>query len=220
MDHHRYWCKVLNNPEGARVLVTEHVVGRLGALIGIPVCGVELVRIPPDFVGWKFADGLTLEEGWAHGSLAIENATETHALDHRPNDDNTRRHAGIFALADWLCAADHQWLIQVTADNMYHSHDHGQFLPGASGWTTQSLEAARDSDFSLGLPTDGLHQAELQRLADSLEELMPDAMASAISDVPVDWPVTDDELEALVAFADYRRVPVAERLRALAAASS
>jgi hypothetical protein len=38
---------------------------------------------------------------------------------------------------------------------------------------------------------------------------------SELSKLPTNWPVTDDELDAVASFADDRRRPVAARLRAM-----
>lgn len=214
-DQRRYWCKSLNNFQGERIPVTEQIVGRLAALIGTPACEVALVRLDP-IAGWEFRPGTgrLVEPGWAHGSVAVDPAFETRALEHRTDDDNRRRHAGIYALCDWLAGSDVQWLYGVAQDNAYYSHDHGYYLSGPE-WTAESLAAGRDAPFALSIPPDQLDAAELTRLADALDDQSRQEIERELSKLPLDWPVTDEELAAVADFADHRRGAVAARLRAL-----
>jgi hypothetical protein len=47
-DGRRYWCKCLDNPQSPRVPINEQIVGRLGSYLGVAVCEVSLIRIPPE----------------------------------------------------------------------------------------------------------------------------------------------------------------------------
>lgn len=217
-DGSRYWCKALNNPQSRRVPINEQIVARLGARIGVGVCTPQLVRITDDLAGWEFRPGHQLEPGWVHGSLAVHGVTETHTLDHRADDDNRRRHAGFVALNDWLTGGDGQWLVCGDEDNMYYSHDHGHYFSAQSGpdWTPETLRNGVDAD-APKLPggTDGLDGDELSRLADALEVLTAEEIATELSKLPRDWPVSDEELEAVTVFADARREKTAQRLVAM-----
>lgn len=212
-DGERYWCKVTNNPQSQRVPTNEQLVARLGELIGAPVCTPQIVKIPGALVGWEFRPGLTLSEGWAHGSLALDPVIETHTLDNRPSDDNARRHAGIYALHDWLAGQDPQWLTR-GAETEYFSHDHGHYLPSGPDWTPDTLRAAVGTANQLGVPASGVDAGELERLAGALEAVTRQDLEACASKIPAAWPVTDDELGAFVSFAFDRRQPVADRLRA------
>lgn len=153
-----------------------------------------------------------VEPGWVHGSLAVEAALETRGLEHRGDDDNRRRHCGIYALCDWLAGGDVQWLCSLDEDNAYYSHDHGFFLTGP-GWTVATLGAALTTSFALSQPADRLDAGELGRLADSLEALSREDIEVELSKLPSEWPVTDEELDAVADFAYSRRGAVAGRLR-------
>ena len=124
-DRRRWWVKPQNNFQGPKVIVTEHIVARAGALIGAPVCEVAIAQIPDEIVGWEFRAGAGLQAGFAHASLAVDDAHEARTLDHRERDDNRRRQAGIFALYDWCWGGDDQWLYSESADRAVFSHDHG-----------------------------------------------------------------------------------------------
>jgi hypothetical protein len=216
-DGRRYWCKSLNNFQGPRIPVTEQIVGRLAALIGAPACEVALVRRDP-IAGWEFrpSSGRVVEKGWAHGSVAVDPAVETRSLDHRSDDDNRRRHCGIYALCDWLAGSDVQWLYGVSEDNAYYSHDHGFYLTGPE-WTLATLAAGQDAPFTLSVPADQLDAGELTRLASVLDALSRQEIEHELSKLPGDWPVADDELAAVADFVVHRRGPVAARLRAVVA---
>jgi hypothetical protein len=214
-DGRRYWCKALNNPQSPRVPINEQIIGRLGALIGAAVCDVALVRIPSQVAGWEFRPGLHLEEGWVHGSVAVDPVIETRTLEHRSDDNNATRHASIYALHDWVGGQDCQWLVAVGEMYAYYSHDHGHYFPGGPDWTTDTLRANVGTAFPLGIPTGGLDRAELMRVAERVEGTSEEEVSSLLANIPADWPVSDDELHALLDYILDRRVGVAQRLRAI-----
>lgn len=216
-DGRRYWCKVTNNPQHPRVPINEQLTAHLGRLIGASTCDVSLVLIPEDLAGWRFCswDGtLGLESGWAHGSAEVAGVYETRALTFRGADDNARRHAGLYALYDWLYGEDPQWLVCSARQNAYYSHDHGSYFPGGPGWTVDRLERSVHSR-RLPFPPDGLDPDEVARLAGRLTNVTEDELLSIVSMLPASWPVSDLELDALVDFLLARRDGTAERLRAM-----
>jgi hypothetical protein len=216
-DARRHWCKTLNNLQNPGVPVCEQIVARLGALLGIAVCKSELINIPPALAGWQFhPSGTQLEPGWAHGSVPVDPALETRALDHRTENENAVRQAGFFVLYDWLLGADPQWLIATAGENAYHSHDHGYYLGGPE-WSQASLNAALGAPHELGMARAGLSNAELARLAGELESLSAGQVIQALSGLPLSWPITEDELEAVLEFSMERRQDAADRARNLSA---
>jgi hypothetical protein len=104
------------------------------------------------------------------------------------------------------------------AEQEYFSHDHGHYFPGGPGWSESSLQDVQDNPFPYGTPSAGLDAGELRRLADAIAAVSAEEIEECAAKVPAAWPVTDAELDALVAFLIYRREPVAERLRATAEA--
>jgi hypothetical protein len=119
-------------------------------------------------------------------------------------------------MCDWLAGSDLQWLYGVDEDNAYYSHDHGYYLTGPD-WTPATLAAGRDTPYVLSIPPDHLDAHELGRLADALDGLSRHDIEGELCKLPADWPVTDDELDAVADFVDYRRGPVAARLRVIVA---
>ncbi len=216
-DEVRYWCKSVNNFQSPRLPVTEQIVGRLGSLIGAPVCDCKLISLD-EITGWEIRHGTgrMIEAGYAHGSRAVEPTLETRELKYRSDDDNSRRHCGLYALSDWLYCGDLQWLRATDQENAYYSHDHGFFLTGLD-WTRESLAARGAEQGPITLDPNQLDPGELHRLADVLEGLDSPDIESAISGLPVSWSVSDEELAAVAHFANMRKAPVAARLRALVA---
>ena len=117
-------------------------------------------------------------------------------------------------MCDWLAGSDVQWLYCLSEDNAYYSHDHGFYLTGPA-WTASSLAAARGTPFPLSTPADRLDRDELDRLAAALDGLSREDIDAELSKLPADWPVTDNELDAVADFAYDRRDAVAARLRAV-----
>jgi hypothetical protein len=142
---------------------------------------------------------------------------ETRALDHRASDNNARRHAGIYALHDWVGGSDPQWLIR-GPDVEYFSHDHGHYFPGGPSWTVDGLRNAVATPYQLAVPATGLDRAELERLASRIEDVTEQEVESCLSKLPAGWPVSDEELQVVAEFVGGRRSGVAQRLRALAGA--
>jgi hypothetical protein len=214
-DGRRYWCKVLNNTQGSPMVpVNEQLVGWLGTFLGVAVCEPRLVEIPEALVGWEFRPGHRLEAGWAHGGLAVDGAIETHALERRTSDDNSVRHAGFYALHDWLGGADPQWLYAPGDDNRYYSHDHGHYFWGPA-WTPATLTVNAATPTPLGVASAGLDSAEIERLADRLDAVSEQEIVDALPKFPDDWPIGQSEIEAIVDFAVQRCPQVAQRTRSL-----
>jgi hypothetical protein len=188
-------------------------------LIKAPVCEAALVRIPAELAGHRLSTGRELREGIAHGSADLATAAYLRgtAPAHRERDDNSARHAYIFALYDWCWGDDGQWLHDTTADMMVFSHDHGHFLPGGPGWTAETLRAHVEHDHSLGAAPGGLNTVALKKAAEAIEQISRAKLAEALSSLPSSWPVTDTELETVGFFLERRAPMVAARLRSVAA---
>jgi HipA-like kinase len=212
-DQERYWIKPLNNTQGARVPVTEQIVGRTGALIGAPTCSVKTIEIPEEFVGWEFRAGRKLEAGIAHASLHVGDAADVRGLDRRSDDDNARRHAYMMALYDWCWGGDPQGLVALADDSRFYSHDHGWYLPPTGPtWNAASLEACADVAHEFVAPPDGITAAFVNEIVEKLLAVESNQIREALCQIPVTWPVTDAELECVGFFLARRLAAVAARL--------
>ena len=218
-DGQIYWVKQIQNQQSPRVPVTEQVIAKCGQLIGAPVREFQLIQIPAELDGERLSNGTTLRQGIAHASLNLEFAAfdKIWGPENRSRDDNQRRHAAYFAFFDWCWGEDCQWLYDATDDMKTYSHDHGHFLPGSPDWTVESLMNHTEEAHSLDSSPEGLDYNELENVAGRLENLKAAELNAALCCVPKSWPVTDKELEMLGSFLDTRRLPVAQRIRQLAA---
>jgi hypothetical protein len=212
-DERRWRVKPLNGAHGEMASVNEFVVGRVGAVIRAPVCEVALVRITDETAGWEFQSGRYLEVGVAPAAAEIVGCHEERALTHRHEDDNRRRHVGIYALYDWCLGGDDQWLYETPAGEQIHSHDHGLYM--RTDWRAQDLSAQIAMTHTLGAPTDGLDPDAKEDLARNLEAVNAGTLESILMQVPPSWPVTDQQLESLGHFLETRAPQVAARVRAL-----
>jgi hypothetical protein len=218
-DGHDYFVKSLDTcPAGqGGSLAIERIVAQMGEVIGAPVCTTSLVRIPPELAGWEPRPGQRLTAGLAHASKALEHADEAGrpALSFRSQDDNQRRHVGLYALYDWCFGYDAQWLYDLDDDRRIYSHDHGLYLPpvGSGSVEQAALIAAVDVPNELPDARDGLLPAAVDEIAEELESVDRVMIADVLNSVPSSWPVSDDVLEVVGWFLERRAPAVAERLR-------
>ncbi len=217
-DGNIYWVKVAHSKQGPKALVTEQIVAACGKMIGAPVCDVALINIPPTLDGEMLDSGIELRAGTAHGSLHVDNAlfNKFYFPEHRERDDNRRRHAGYYALYDWCWGDDMQWLYDAADDLRTYSHDHGQFLPGGSRWTVDTLQEAAEQPREIDPLATGLDSRELARLALAIDNVSRDELCAMIRRIPTEWHVQPNELESLGWFLECRQSGVSARLRILA----
>jgi hypothetical protein len=216
-DGREWWVKP---PEPAldKALVTEVVVGTLGGMIGAPVCETSPMEISNDLLPWEYQPGRPLQSGMGSATVNLPGTiTEIRPnLDRRNDDDNRRRHAGVYCLVDWFFGADLQWLQQVDDEWRLYSHDHGWYLPPAGpSWTKDSLRSNVDTPAGIADDPAGLEKSELDRLARSLEAIDANVITNVLNAIPAGWPVSNDELECLGWFLLRRAPQVATRLRRL-----
>lgn len=214
-DGREYWIKTLNNPQGPLVPATEQLVARAGVLIGAPCCAVELIQIPAAIAGWSIRPSVMLEAGLAHGSLALASAIDQPGSPgQRTSDNNAVRHVGYFALFDWCWGGDPQGLLAMDQKEAYYSHDHGWFLPpNGPAWDAASLRANVDVPHEFGDDISGLDPAEVKRIAQRLDTITRDELIGVVTNIPANWPVTNEDLEHVGAFLEVRAPVVADRLR-------
>jgi hypothetical protein len=214
----RWNVKAPNNPQGGRVVCTEHLVSAAGRLIGAPVCEVQPIRITEEFVGITFPNGLLLAAGVGSASREVPDVVEERDLAHRDRDDNASRHVGVFALYDWCWGADGQWSVRTSDDNRLFSHDHGwYFPPEGPDWNEGELVNKVDVPRELAKSAAGLDLAEIDRVAYALEAVTREHLRSILLSVPSEWAVPNDDLEAVGFFLERRAPAVAARMRATAA---
>jgi hypothetical protein len=201
-----------------QTIAIEYIVAGAGRLIGAPVCETRIIAIPESLAGFEVRPGAFLSKGLAHASLALNHADEAGRpyLASRSQDDNRRRHAGVYALFDWCFGTDNQWLYDLDDDRRLYSHDHGLYLPPNNGTIDAlSLQTRVNEPHALPDPANDVDPYELERLAGALDALDEEAVARLLRGVPTSWPVSDHSLGVLGWFLCERAPAVAARLQNL-----
>lgn len=222
-DRMDYFVKSLDNspPGMGATLAAEYIVAAAGRLISAPVIRTVIIEVPAQLAGYEPRPGTPISAGLAHASEALNHADEMGrpSLYARSQDDNSTRHAAIYALFDWCYGSDQQWLYDIDDDRRIYSHDHGLYLP--SGWMTDpaALVGAVDQPHPLPDPPTGLSPAAIEEAADRLEAVTRADLASILNGLPAAWPVTDQLLETVGWFLERRAPAVALRMRNLQATS-
>ena len=94
-----------------------------------------------------------------------------------------------------------------------YSHDHGFYLPPTgSDWNVGALDSHADRPHPGPWPPRVLDRRELDRLSAALRAIDKQHLCAILGDVPLTWPVTTRELEALGSFLECRAPLVAHRL--------
>ena len=142
-------------------------------------------------------------------------------LGYRADDDNRRRHAGLFALHDWCWGRDSQWLFALADEHKTYSHDHGHFFPGGPNWPenpdglrTQVDRPHRLQDVAAA-DAAGLDADAVRAIAAALEAVNAEKLSEILNAIPQEWPAADADLELLGFFLERRAPQVAGRMRSL-----
>lgn len=215
-----YFVKAMDAvaPAYRQTIAIEFLVAGAGRLIGAPVCETRVIEIPALLAGTEVRSGAVLSAGLAHASLALGHADEAGRpnLAARLQDDNRRRHAGVYALFDWCFGHDQQWLYDLDDDRRIFSHDHGLYLPPNNGTVDPAELVARvDEPHQLPDPASDIDHDEVDRLASALELIDEVAVLNLLRNVPGSWPVDDQALGTLGWYLVARAPGVAARLRSL-----
>jgi len=195
---------VIKRCDLGRPLCAEHVVGRLGLLIGAPCMEVALADVTPQLIALdpklqRFAGGL------AHATVNIDNVAEHRGVQHQAIPQNRPRFASLLVLYSWMCAADHQFMYEVASPHLVYSHDHGCFFHGAQAWTPATLAAGVAAALDGPLSAIGLSNAEIKAAAVPLAAVTDAEIAQVLAPIPAPWGVPSADLLALGQYLRQRR---------------
>lgn len=217
-DGQQYWIKPANNPQGARSLIPERIVTRIGQKIGAPVRPIALVAIPAD-LRFTYLPGYSLRPGLAHGSLNLD---QTMLVDDwrgkAGRDGNRRRAAYISGLWDLCLGTDEQWLSHFDEDAAIWSFDHGFWLGGEVDLSVEALRRIGQAPWENDC-LDTASQDALRTVATAIENLRLEDFQEAAASVPLEWGTSETELSAVADLLHARRPGVASRLRTAADSS-
>lgn len=204
---------VFKPPTLQRALVAEHVVGRLGSLLGAPCMEVCYGDVPEDLIAIQ--PGLAAYKGGkAHATRFIDGLVERRGVPaHFDVPQNRGRFASLLVLYTWLQAADHQLMYELALPNLVYSHDHGLFFPGAHQWSAATIAGStvtvRDSFFN---PI-GLQQNEIDPAIAALEGVTDGGIEEIVKSALPEWGVSTAELDALHVCLSKRRLDCLIRLK-------
>lgn len=211
------WIKVLGNPQGDQILVTEAVVSGAGRLIHAPTRPTSLIRIPDQFSGVAYGPVSRFIPGIAHASLHLDQAEERDTIDFPRRGGNEVRRASLAGLWDWCMGDDAQWLYDLENDYAIWSFDHGFWLGGDGGdWDAHMLRRLVTTPWQMTEGTSTLSSSSLRYCASELRRVSVGDILGVLAGVPREWGSSDEELGTLGWFLYARRSGVADRLEGLA----
>ncbi len=112
---------VVKGHHKGRVLVNDHLGGRLGGLIGAPVTEIALVDVPQQLVSLE-PNMNHMPTGPSHGSLWIPDCTDRMALDYAGLAENRQRFSLLAILYSLVGVwSDHQFIYKKAPPHLVYS---------------------------------------------------------------------------------------------------
>jgi hypothetical protein len=211
-DGFKYAVKAIrtDRPTLARMIFTEHVIGRVGRLLGAPIPEIALISISQELIDSNkqtepptpnkvVMDGIIA--GIAHGSRLLEDASAAceGTIQHADQGDNARRFGYLAVLFAWIGSGDRQFLYLDKPPRLVHSVDHGFLFPGSERWSATTLQGAAKPQIDQVLRKASKPEY-IQEAINSLSSISPEQLASAIATAPEAWGINDADRHAT---ADY-----------------
>ena len=134
---------VVKGSQLGRSVFNEQVIGRLGTALGVPVCEVMLVDVPPELIERNKPAMDHIAPGLAHGCRFIPDCVGAMQITHINEPANRERYARLALFYGWIVAKYHQFIYKAKAPHVVYSCDHGEFFPRGPEWTEESLAEAR-----------------------------------------------------------------------------
>jgi hypothetical protein len=213
-DSNIYVLKALRNDvKQGRMMFNDHIVARLGAMIGAPVPAAALVTVSQELIDLNpdKAQGMGhIQPCTAHGSrLYAEVSERIDNIDHIADDDNKGRFASLGVLHGWMGFSDRQFIYDNAQPFRVYSVDHGHFFPGGPEWTIASLQAAPAATIA----DDIVKSCKLDHgdlvLACSPLRTITEAQIAEILGIPMDdWDVGIDDRVALGKYLRQRQLEI------------
>jgi hypothetical protein len=203
---------VVKGSQNKKSIVNEHVVGKLGQLLGAPVPNIEFIDIPPELrnIEPKLHH---IGQGLAHGTLFLPDCTDRTLIDHANQEENKLRFAYLMVLYSWIHAGDHQLIYGKFPPNLVYSVDHGLFFPGGSQWTPQSLLASQNLIQLDPLFTPcGISPQLLFIAGENLNKISDEDIQLVVNGPPEEWGIFENERKALFDYLNTRRLKLIEMI--------
>jgi hypothetical protein len=188
------------------MIITDHLVGRVGELLEAPVGHVALVNVPAELIAGQGSQLAHVAPGVSHGSKWIPGCTDREGVAHTQLPENRVRFARLAVLYGLFGANDHQFIYRLATPHLVHSVDHGHFFPGGPDWTLEKLSNASDPEADNSVVSGcGISSEELVVASESLSSLHEEAIIDIVASPPTEWVLSLDERSGLMKYIVGRR---------------
>jgi hypothetical protein len=188
----------------SRSIITDHIVARLGVVIGASVGQPKLVAVPAELIELDvLLDGFI--PGVAHATQYIPDCVDG-MFEYAELPENKPRFALFALLYGWCVPSDRQFLYEKFPPRLAYSVDHGHFFPGSIGWNIATLRAATNADlddFVAG--NSGMRNVERYQALQTLDQVEDSNLALAVSAAQSEWGISQEERVELLHFLIRRR---------------
>lgn len=196
---------VVKGRQIGRAIINDHIVGKLGMVLGAAVGNVILINVTDELIKAE-PEMAHMSGGVAHGSLWIADCSDREWKKHENLAENRERFALLAILYGWFVANDRQLIYRNSAPQLVHSVDHGHFLPGGPNWTCDSLKTASNATGDTTFITSfNLTADELKTACRNLSQIDDICIADAVAAPPDDWKISIDERVCLAEYLSRRR---------------
>lgn len=225
-DGKEYVVKLMNNPQGLRVLPNELIAYRLGRLLKLPVGKCAIVHISKELI--KSFPSLKVKQltaGPHIGSLYYQEAKPLNDVQDLIGCENLREAAGMIAFDHWiqnwdradnssnilvLKQADRKKIIMIDHANAFTGH-----------WTIDSLKINRrepsaywGSSYELFLPYID-NENPFREILQRIYALNKADLWTTMFRVPKEWQLSYKEQQKMVKYLEYRKAAVSAGLEKL-----
>lgn len=197
---------VIKGSHNGKALVIDHVVGRLGQLMGAPVGVVTFAEIPEPLQQAE-PQLQDVASGLGHATRWIPDCSDRKGIDYVNVGANRQRFALLVLLYSWVSARDQQFIYAMTPPHTVYSVDHGHFIfGGAAKWNAASFMSVPPVAIDQSFASVGLTGSQLKSALPSLTRLTSDDIRAVTRCPPDSWGVDDSDRAALSTFLIERRV--------------
>jgi hypothetical protein len=193
---------VVKGRQAGRMLVNDHVVAKIGILLGAPVPLVTVIQVPSELISAE-PEMSHMTPGLSHGSRFVPQCHDGGVQGSPENRDRFSRLAVLYGI---VAASDQQFIYENQPPNLVHSVDHGHFFPAGPQWTAESLKSAPSAipEPSI-ISACALTKEEVSAAAVALEQVTDEAIAQIVGTLPTEWGLSEEERLQLVEFLTRRR---------------
>jgi hypothetical protein len=165
------------------MLVNDHVVAKIGILLGAPVPLVTVIQVPSELISAE-PEMSHMTPGLSHGSRFVPQCHDGGVQGSPENRDRFSRLAVLYGI---VAASDQQFIYENQPPNLVHSVDHGHFFPAGPQWTAESLKSAPSAIPEPSISACALTKEEVSAAAVALEQVTDEAIAQIVGTLPTEW---------------------------------